>query len=290
MKRWIGLVVFLVGCGVERGDSGWASQQIDVSFEDVGSASDVAFGEGPGAGTMDGTWLLAHEGSTCVLNDEQLTLAYYLVDIEQTGRVLKETRQLCSLDLSPILGLKVVVPEAVRASISFVEIDNGFVSDLRVGGSYASSTELALWGLELENVLEDELPATADDPRVVDSDNDGNPAVTLEIENSSCKRYQGQRQVIRYQGSFVAPNVIEGGSVNITDVKAYGSTASLCGIAPPILSNDPFSRFVMVRVDGAGGTANLDANADGQVGCDEIAPALAQILEGRAATRENCRR
>lgn len=290
MKRLAWLLVWCVGCGVERGDSGWEAQTLDSGVEDVGVGADVGFGEGPGAGTMDGTWLLVHEGSTCVLNDEQLTMAYYLVEMEQDGRVLRERRELCSVDLSPILGLKVVIPESVRSVIDFVEVDSGLVSDLRVGGSYVSSTELALWGLELDDVLRDELPATAEDPRVVDSDLDGNPAVTLEIENSTCKRYQGQRQVIRYSGTFVAPNVVEGGSVTVTDVKAYGSTASLCGIAPPILSNDAHSRFRMVRVDGAGGTVSLDANGDGRVACDEVGPALGQILAGRAPTRENCRR
>lgn len=284
------LCLLLGGCAVERGESSWRDQSVDASIADAGMGSDAAFGEGPGAGTMDGTWLLVHEGSTCVINDEQLTHAYYLVHMAQMGRVVSETRELCRVDLSPILGLKVLIPDAGRRAATFIDVDQAIVSDLRVGGSYTSSTELALWGLELDDPMRDELPTDAADPRVIDADQDGNPAITFEIENSDCRRFQGQRQVIRYTGTFAAPNAVEGSSVNLTDVKAYGSTSSLCGIAPPIVSNDAHSRFRMVRVDGAGGSVNLDVNGDATITCDEILPAVGQLIDERAASRENCAR
>lgn len=280
----------LAGCTVERQDAGWQDQEVNDAGVDVGVTIDAGLGEGVGAGTMEGTWLMLHEGSTCVINDEQLTHAWYLVEIEEADRVLRETRRLCRVDLSPILGLRVVIPDTVRDSIDFIEVDRGYASSLRVGGAYSSSTELALWGLDLENPLEDTLPTDASDPRVIDTDNDEEPGVTFEIENSTCRRFQGQRQMVRYSGVFETPNAVEGTSINVTDIKVYGSTEPLCGIAPPVVSNDAHSRFRMVRVDGAGGSIDLDSDGDGQISCAEAAPAFDGVMAQRAADRANCGR
>lgn len=283
------MALAISACDLERGESDWPEQMaMDVSLPDVGS--DVELGEGPGAGTMSGTWLMLHEGSTCVLSDEQLTHAWYLIDIDQNGRTLTETRRLCRLDLSPVLGLKVVIPDATREAVEFKEVEPGLISDLRVGGSYTSSAELALWGVDLESPISDPLPESVDDPRVIDSDDDGNPAVTFAIDGSSCLRFAGQRQVIRYFGELETPNAISGSSINITDVKAYGSTEILCGIAPPLVSNDKHSRFRMVRVDGLGGATDADTNNDGEVSCDEASPYFAAVMDRRAANRELCKR
>lgn len=284
------LCVLAAGCDIERGDSVWESQEPGVSDgTDMGS-EDFGLGEGPGAGTMSGTWLMLHEGSSCVLGDEQLTHAWYLIEIEQIGRSLEERRRICRVDLSPVLGLRVIIPEATRDAIQFIDYDRGLVSDLRVGGSYTSSLELALWGVELEDPISDELPSSAEDARVVDTDGDENPAVTFEIDGSSCLRFAGQRQAIQYSGTFETPNAIRGTSVNVTDVKAYGSTEVLCGIAPSIVSNDAQSKFRMLRIDGLGGTVDLDANNDGAISCEEAAPAFAAVMERRVADRERCRR
>ncbi len=288
--KYLVIAILLGGCTVERQDSTWQDQRFDDMGADVGLTIDAGLGEGPGAGTMAGTWLMLHEGSTCVINDEQLTHAWYVVEIQETDRVMQESRKLCRVDLSPILGLRVIIPEVVRDSIEFIDVDRGYASSLRVGGSYSSSTELALWGLDLENPLDDVLPAQASDPRVIDSDNDEQPGVTFEIENSTCRRYQGQRQIIRYDGVFATPNAVEGSSINVTDIKVYGSTEPLCGIAPPVISNDAHSRFRMVRVDGAGGAIDLDSNGDGQISCEEAAPAFDEVMTIRSADRANCAR
>lgn len=288
--RTLIIALLVGGCSIDRQESDWPDQNFQDVGVDSGTAVDAGLGEGPGAGTMQGTWLMLHEGSTCVINDEQLTHAWYIVEIDEIDRVLRESRRLCRVDLSPILGLRVLIPEAVRDSIDFIDVDRGYASSLRVGGSYSSSTEVALWGLDLENPLEDTLPAEATDPRVIDGDNDEQPGVTFEIENSTCRRYQGQRQIIRYDGVFVTPNALEGTSINLTDIKVYGSTEPLCGIAPPVISNDAHSRFKMVRVDGAGGALDLDQDGDGKISCAEAAPAFDEVLTIRSADRANCAR
>lgn len=292
--RWgvaCGLLAGVVGCQVERGESRFEAQSVeDVGLAEVGSSTDVGPGDGQGAGTLGGVWLQAHRASSCVLGQEQVSMGYYIVTIAEEGELLDEQRTLCALELSPVLGLRPLVPPAVIESIVTPAIDRGFVTRPTTGGAYTSATEVGLWGLELDDPTGAPIPTEAGDPAVVDADADGQPGVTLEIAGSSCRRYMAQRQIVRYTGQLTAPNRIEGGSATTTRMEVYGASASLCAIAPDVEPNDAFSTFTMVRVDGLGGALDLDADADGTISCAEAAPTFAQVLANREPDNENCRR
>lgn len=245
-------------------------------------------GSGAGAGTMSGTWLLVHENSSCVLGNEQVTLADYLVEIDQRGRSLVERRRICALELSPVLGLRLGVPEAAFSSVVFPQVDRGVITGLAPGGGYTSSTELALWGLELEEPWGEELPTDDEDPQVIDADDDGHPGVTFEIGQGTCDRYTVQRQLIRYQGLLTEPNRVEGSSVTFTESRALGGTSSICRIAPPVRSNDALSSFVMVRVDGQGGAFDADVDADGEITCPEVRQLGVLLNPGREPEPTHC--
>jgi hypothetical protein len=280
------------GCIVDRTDGVFDEQTIPDAGTiepDASPTSDVGFGEGPGAGTMTGTWLLAHQASNCVLNQEQVSVAFYLIEIEAEGAVTTETRRTCAFELSPVLGLKPIIPRVVSDNIEFVSVDSGYFSVPAENGAYTSSTEVALWGVELEDPRRDALPTDADDPRVVDADSDGNPGVTFEIEGSECVRYVSQRQVVRYQGIFKQPNLVEGGSLTVTDSVLYGSTQPLCGVDPVLIPNDAFSEFRMARIDGLGGSVDADSDGDGVVSCDEARPWFEAAIARREPDPQNCR-
>ncbi|RVU46858.1 hypothetical protein EA187_06915 [Lujinxingia sediminis] len=294
-KRLVGVACMLLagvtGCQVERGDSDFEAQVFeDAGLPEVGPSADVGPGDGSGAGTLGGIWLQAHRASSCVLGQEQVSMGYYIVTIAEDGELLDEQRALCELELSPVLGLRPVVPPAVIESIATPHIDQGFVTRPTTGGAYTSATEVGLWGLELDDPTGDSIPAEADNPAVVDADNDGQPGVTLEIAGSGCRRYMAQRQIVRYTGQLTAPNRIEGGSATTTRMEVYGASASLCAIAPDVEPNDAYSAFTMVRIDGLGGAINLDENADGTISCAEAAPTFSEVLANREPDNENCRR
>lgn len=268
------LVSLLAGCGLERGDSVFEDQVLDAGEfgDDVaepGPAPSGELGGGQGAGTMTGTWLRVHEASSCVLNQEQVSTAFYIVEIEEGGAALRERPRLCRLEMSEVLGFRPVASRAVLESIEFAEVDFGLVSRLVEGGAYSSATEVGLWGVELEDSLRDPIPPTGESEGVIDGEGDGNPGVSLQLEGSGCERYMGQRQVVRYSGSFVAPNEIRGTSGTRTDIVVYGASAAICQLAPPVVPNDEFSEFRLVRIDGQGGSVNADANGDGVIDCEE---------------------
>lgn len=297
MRRFIfcfmGLVpaAMFFGC-VERAENHIPDQVIET---DMGSSpegdmdGEVALGEGEGAGTMAGTWLLVHENSSCILRQEQVSIADYLIDITEEGNTLREARRICNLELSPVLGLEVTIPEATYASVSFIDRDRGFATSLDEGGGYTSSTEVALWGLELEDPFAEELPRDVDDPRVVDADGDGNPGVTFIVGDNTCERWAVQRQLIHYQGLFTTPNRIDGASITLTETIALDGSAAICRSAPPILANDSLNDFIMVRVDGQGGAFDADANGDGEISCDEIQGLSVGLNPGREPDNANCR-
>lgn len=284
------------GCTIERGESDIDPQQVpDAIASDVPAEPDVGLGGGQGAGTMTGTWMLLHERSTCVevgQPAEQLTRAVYRVDIEQSGQRLHEERELCDTSLTPVLGQSIEISNAVLETISFVDVDFGFISSLRDGGTYTSATEVALWGLD---------PAEIDDPVVdpiseepgdgsaeIDADDDGEPGVSFMLEGD-CRRYTAQRQIIRYRGRFTTPNQIDGESTGHTDIIVYGSSRPICGIAPSVRSNDADSRFRMYRVDGKGGAFDADEDGNGEVSCEEIrALPTDRVFESRPANDDNC--
>lgn len=291
--RLVGLVAGVMaaglgGCGIDEGKPGaFSDQDLDVG-EDEQIEPAEGLGEGPGAGTMTGTWLKVHAASSCVLNQEQVSYAYYLVEFEEDGLGLREQKRLCGLDLSPLLGFRPVASEGVLESVEFVEVDRGMVTRLVPGGVYASATEVGLWGLALEDPLNEDVPADPEDGRVVDRDEDGNPGVSLDLEGSGCARFMGQRQVVRYFGEFEAPNDIRGRSATRTDMEVYGATAGICELAPQVVPNDGESEFRMVRIDGQGGAVDADENEDGVIECEEIGPWIEAVWERREADGGLC--
>ncbi len=280
-------IAILGACGPEAGTSGFADQEVpEVWEEEIPTAEGL--GEGPGAGTMVGTWLKVHQASSCVLGQEQVTHAYYLVEFEEEGTGLIEHRRLCELSLSPLLGFRPVASPEVLESIEFAHVDRGFVTRLVPGGAYTSATELGLWGMALDDPLRDSMPTSAEDPSVIDGDGDGNPGVSLALEGSGCSRYMAQRQMVRYFGEIVAPNDIRGTSATITETVVLGASASICELAPEVQPNDGGSVFRMVRIDGRGGAVDADEDGDGSISCEEIAPFLSALVEVREPEDGRC--
>ena len=68
------LLAFASGC-VERAENHLPDQviELDMGTEPGGDMDgEAALGEGEGAGTMEGTWLLVHENSSCILSQQDI--------------------------------------------------------------------------------------------------------------------------------------------------------------------------------------------------------------------------
>ncbi|MFB6264511.1 MAG: hypothetical protein ABEL76_12945 [Bradymonadaceae bacterium] len=295
--RWltaVAVVAVLGGCDPERPstgafDAGGASDAVNAEARGDGDAGTVAFGRGNGTGKMDGVWMLVHQRSNCVLGTEQVSRTVYRVRIRQEGKTLVEERELCSTDIGRVAGVTVDAPRSVVESVSFPRVDRGLVSNVRAGSQYVSSTEVALWGLDLSDPATASLPAEGDDPAVVDADGDGNPGITFLVNGGSCERYAGQRDLIRYVGQFETPTLIRGRSTASTDLKVYGATDSFCSDAPPVVANDAASEFALARIDGRGGAPDADRDGDDEIACEEIRRLPDErLIEPREPEDERC--
>ena len=113
--------------------------------------------------------------------------------------------------------------------------------------------------------------------------------MTYFVGTDDCERYNSQRQLNRYSGEFVKPNLLEGESTSVTDLEVYGGSKATCSISPPIISNDRFNEWRMARIDGQGGSFNADADEDGEITCEEVREIEQSLLELREPDVQNCR-
>jgi hypothetical protein len=239
---------------------------------------------------MNGTWALARDFSTCVsvfgvAETRSYTLS--LVQIEQTGSVLRETHEVCSLKTTPVIGLETVVPEAVFRTSNPTVVE-GYVYGDRPGASYTSGPILAVWGIDLLDPLRDPLPEPSDplDPRIMDTDEDGMPGVTLKVGGSACDLYVIQRDAASVTGILQADGSIEGGGAAYTQQVVLGATNPICGQRFETIPNPAQGYSKMVRVDRRG--INLDADGDGEVGCEELIAAQDRVISWRMPDENRC--
>jgi hypothetical protein len=283
-------------CAIEDAPSEFGPQTQDAGITtDGGNALDSG-NIGQGIPTMNGTWLLIHEQSNCVetlgLKSEALSVSAELIQMTQNVAQVREERTICSINLTRVLGLETTFPnEAAQAHQPNI-IEDSYVSGNGVGSGYASGIERQIYGVNLTDPLTEAMPADREDPRLIDADEDGQPGITLRVNggegNGGCDMFIAQRAAIRYFGTFERPNLIKGTSVTFYAQSVLGATQSLC-VAPRIVTaNDPFSKFELMRIDGEGGSLDLDLNADGVIDCEEVNSSLPQLWTFREPNDTLC--
>jgi hypothetical protein len=283
-------------CAIEDAPSEFGPQTQDAGTVTDGGTGLDSGNIGQGIPTMNGTWLLIHEQSNCVetlgLKTEALSVSAELIQMTQTVAQVREERSICSINLTRVLGLETTFPnEAAQAHQPNI-IEDSYVSGNGVGSGYASGIERQIYGVNLTDPLTEDMPADREDPRLIDADQDGQPGITLRVNggegNGGCDMFIAQRAAIRYVGTFERPNLIRGNSVTFYAQSVLGATQSLCVAPRTVTANDPFSKFELMRVDGQGGSLDLDLNADGVIDCDEVNDSLSQLWAFREPNDSLC--
>lgn len=255
----------LAGCAPDPTDGVFPDRDVSTGTTgNDGGATDVATGGG-----LSGQWAMVAEWSTCVkVVDEIETRAWrlLLVDAKHEGNRLAETRTLCELRLTPILGLATVVPQLVIDAHPQMQVDSVVLGGSDVGATYDGGFEIQRFGIEFPlDPLAEPMPAKADtdDPRLVDVEADGKPGATFTV-GPSCAIHIAQREVSTLSGKLVAEGRFEGGGIHTTEQVVFSSTKAICGQTFSTRPNDVHNRFVMVRAEG------YDDDKDGKVTCAEL--------------------
>jgi hypothetical protein len=232
--------------------------------------------------TLNGQWLHYSQISTCVeigSSLEQLNRSLYLVSVEQLEHGgLIESWRACDIDLTPVLTVQARVTQSVKDSVYPIVSDRGQTAGLYAEQVYLSGPIAELWGVNMDHSSIDPFPTEASDPRIFDSDGDGNPGVTL-LVGSACEAYIIQRRLSQYAGHFVQPDRIEGEAISVTEQLVADASQAICKTPYQTRSNPSGSRFTRLRVDGRGGAINLDLDEDGTVTCAEVVSRREVLLE-----------
>lgn len=259
----------------------FAAQTLDAA------ASDAPVGDAAGlADTVTSTspvWAMATDWSTCVaLGDTHLELRTYKllrVEVEKFGDFRRETREVCAVLNTALLGQTTVFPPALIASMAKMVVTSAHGTD----GSYVSGLEAQIFGMHMAKPLSEGMPTDGADPRVYDSDGDGHPGATLQV-GTLCQLYQANRAISMLHGKVVSPVRIEGGAVHQVSQANLGGTSAFCTKQYATTELQAENRFALVRA----ADAQLDSDADGNVTCAEIIAGQAHILTRREADNDRC--
>jgi hypothetical protein len=294
LAKALPLVALLGGCSVEAPTETRFGPQ-DVAGGGADAAHELGGGDASVLSTFDGTWLVWSQISTCValgtIIQESMSRRLFLVeaDYDESTRFVDETWTACTMELPAVFGAQTFATQALYDTAYPVTSTDGFVTGLQVGSGYVSGQLAELWGYETDDPYRDPPPVTADDPRITDTDGDGNPGATILVRGGGgCETFIVQRTLTTFEGIFVAPDQIDGMSVSHTHQYTVGATTPFCGSRYDSWSNDIRSAFTRLRVDGQGGSRNLDLDGDGRVTCAEVTPLIDTLFTRLTPDDDHC--
>jgi hypothetical protein len=202
---------------------------------------------------------------------DTLSIALVRWEIEQSaGGLLTIEQVACELELtSDSAFVQMLIPDAFVDSIVAYQKPGSI--DLSVQPPQLSvPLHPEVHGANLSDPLNDPMPTSAEDPRIVDGDNDGQPGLTVYVSGVvDGALYVVQRNLTTIDGVVSAPNRMEGQLGFAQEQVVLGSDNTLLADNPPISAVDPDptkSYFESVRVP-----------ADW--GCEEIIAKRAELFE-----------
>lgn len=275
LSSWVGVcrlgvavaaALALAGCEPDATPGDFQPQVLDaVSGGDSITSADVS-----ASASLSGTWMLATDWSTCVeipeTPTELRTYKLLKVKIVQDGLKLTETREVCSVTNTAILGQITVFPEALIKTFAVQTIQSS-IFGFGLGAGYTSGLDEQTVGVQLTDPLGEEMPTDTNDPRLVDQEKDGHVGATL-LVGKICQAYVASRALSTLSGTLVAPGRIEGKGHHETTQSFLDGSSPFCTQSFPTPANQAGSVFAMQRV-GEGGL-DFDFDDDGEVTCAEI--------------------
>lgn len=293
---WLGLALCAgAGCSIEREVGKFPARSLPDAAPPADLGADMGdAGPPPRIGDPAGQWMLFVEDRNCLVGTgdavESIIWTWYAVELIPSGAgraALTVRSRVCHQELSPLaFGFLTVVPDAVADASPAVDTGGFLVGDA-VGAQFLADTIYDYWGVER---LADDAPVPddIDDPRIYDQDEDGNPGITLPVVTNSgraiCEVYVAQRVRVALEGTVRDGHRIEGIAASGTDKSILATSTELCA-SGEFVPNMAGNRFALVRIDGADGSPDADADADGVVRCPELRERIEALMATYAIER-----
>jgi hypothetical protein len=176
------------------------------------------------------------------------------VEIEQEGETLSMVDTYCFTIVDSGTSLvRTEIPAAFMASLS-PGVRTATVTEQAGEFLFSQPQYVEVRGAHLQDVDNDELPVSPDDPRVFDQDGDGNPGMSVSVTIFGLiggETYVVQRVRYALSGKVVAEDRIEG-AVDWSDEQ------NILGVSNPVLQADASTVpdpdpskhiFIMIRAD-----------------------------------------
>jgi len=274
------LVSALTSCAVTRGEGDFADRD-GAMAADHGPEGDATLGGGAATHLEDpdGWWLLFAQDRQCIyaVGDplENIVRSTYVMRLRRErsdGTFLRQRVRMCAHELSPLhFGFVTVVGHEIPDAQPTHDVA-GFLLGPAPGEVYVTGEVVDNWGVP-GLPTDAPLPATADDPRVVDQDEDGLPGVTATVTTPDgtpiCTVQLVERLRVTLEGAVVNARHIEGLLVSHIEQVVLSASTDLCA-SGELGDSLAETRFDMVRIDGKDGAPNLDADRDGEIDCVEV--------------------
>lgn len=185
------------------------------------------------------------------------TTSVLLVDWRREGTSLTWTETTCSVEQSEVFDTVTSFPDAFVEHLP-VRTRTGELSAPETGATLTAGPFVDLVSVDLEDPSGDDLPEEADDDRVFDLDEDGQPGVTVHIDQAIMGEgdvYVVQRSIARMDGVVVAADRIEGYLESSPEQSVLAASEWWLELDAPPPEPDPepsHSYFVLQQVaDGA---------------------------------------
>jgi hypothetical protein len=138
--------------------------------------------------------------------------AWKQVDMLRDGVEMRWTETVCGMESTEIFGTLTIYPDAFLDALPVVE-KRATLSEAVTGASFVMEPHVTVLGAQLDDPWGDPMPQQASDPEQWDQDRDGQPGVTVRVEQSLLGEgevYVGQRTFTSYQGVLLSAERIEG--------------------------------------------------------------------------------
>lgn len=140
------------------------------------------------------------------------TTSWVLVAWERTGTAVRWTETLCGIESSEVFSTTTSFPDAFIDTMPVRE-RQGSLSSATTGATLSGGPFVDLVSVDLDNPDSDRLPEDPDDDAVQDQDGDGEPGVTVIIDNAwlgDGEAHVIQRNTSTYDGVIISSERVEG--------------------------------------------------------------------------------
>lgn len=257
--QWLFIFAIVLGCGADTQTTGSFDYDASINLSPDSSITDqsIAMTDAQvNADSITGIWaqkvILAGIAEVPVLGFQETdTIGFSLVQIEEVDGQLSASIKNCqTLIQRPD---DIVVTEIPNSFISSIPIYYRTIFRDQEDVYFSRLTELN--GVRLNDAINEQLPTSADDPRVFDQDEDGFPGVTVFVSGLiSGKIYLIQRTITQMEGNLENGRII--GEIDWSiDESILGSDEEFLEMGAPLTPNpdQALSRFELIRIsEGAG--------------------------------------